>query len=246
MHRLFVDPHYIEEEQVVLLGEPLRKVRTVLRMVPQETLTILDGLGLEYSCRIVSISSKQGLLEIIQKKDALGEPARKVHLGQALPKSDKMTFVIQKAVELGVAAVHPFVSRRSVPRYAAGKQSRRVERWRKIALESAQQSGRGLVPTVNEPVDFTTILSRSFSNGANLILHQGKMSKTLRKTLCDASTKDSLFILVGPEGGFDPEEVMLAGKHGFEAVNLGKRILRTETAALTFLSIAQYEFGEIY
>ena len=121
MHRIFVDSSYIKEAEVHLLGEPLYKVRTVLRMKPQETLIILDGLGTEYVCRIVSISSKRCLLEIVRKKKASREPSREIHLGQALPKADKMAFVIQKAVELGVTAVHPFWAQRSVPRYNAGR-----------------------------------------------------------------------------------------------------------------------------
>lgn len=246
MHRIFIEPDHIEEDRAILLGEPLHKVRTVLRMEPQETLTILDGLGTEYACRIVSLSSKQGLLQIIQKKNAVGEPDRKVYLGQALPKSDKMDFVIQKAVELGVAAVYPFVSLRSVPRYDSGRKSRRVERWRKISLEAAQQSDRGVVPAVSEPVSFAAVLSRYSADGLNLILHQESGARSLRAVLSDAAAKESVFFLVGPEGGFDSEEIADAREKGFEPVTLGKRTLRTETAALTFLSIVQYEFGEIY
>ena len=246
MHRFFIDPRYIEEDLVTLHGEALRKVRTVLRMEPQQMLTVLDGLGTEYSCRIVSVSSRRGVLQIVSKDDALGEPARKIYLGQALPKADKMALVIQKAVELGVAAVHPFVSQRCVPRYDTGKQSRRMERWQKIALESAQQSGRGLVPPVSKPVAFDALVSNSFIDGVNLILHQEKRTRKLSEILCDARSRESLFFLVGPEGGFTPEEVVFANEHGFESVNLGKRVLRTETAALTFLSIVQYELGEIY
>ena len=137
MQRLFVDPTNIEAGLVSLHGELLRKVRTVLRMQPNESLTVFDGRGFEYLCRVVSLTSEKGVLEIIGKERSVSEPSRHVHVGQALPKADKMAYIIQKAVELGAAAIHPFMSARSVPRYDESRRSRRHERWKKVAVEAA-------------------------------------------------------------------------------------------------------------
>ncbi len=245
MHRLCIDPQNILADRVILRGEALRKARTVLRMRPNDPVSIFDGKGAAYLCRIVSISGVEGILKIVGRVGNLGEPVREIHLGQALPKSDKMTYIIQKAVELGVTAVHPFKAMRSVPRYDASQKSRRMERWRKVALEAAQQSGRVAVPIVKEPVTFEEVLGLSFANSLQVILHYEGHSRTLREVLSEGRTKEAIFFLVGPEGGFSPREIALARDRGFEPVCLGARILRTETVALTFLSIAQYEFGEI-
>lgn len=245
MHRLYVSPEHVEAGRVILRGEAFRKVRTVLRMKPKDTLLVFDGQGSEYQCQIISFSSGESELLILRKDQPLREPPREIHLGQALPKSDKMAFIIQKAVELGVSAVHPVMTARSIPRYDITHLDHKVRRWQKIALEAAQQSGRMIIPEVRAAVPLDHLLQFPPPTSLKIILHHGVTASSIKSIVRNNHDAQPVFFLVGPEGGFAPEEISLAERHGFVPVSLGARTLRTETVALVFLSIIQYELGDI-
>ncbi|MBN2467786.1 MAG: 16S rRNA (uracil(1498)-N(3))-methyltransferase [Deltaproteobacteria bacterium] len=246
MHRLFVPPEEIESNKIIINGEPLKKIRAVLRLKPHDQLCIFDGRGHEYVSQIISLSTREAELKIITKQYPDRESAFEVHVGQAVPKSDKMKFVIQKAVELGAYEFHPFYSSRTVPTYDKGQLAGRLRRWQKISQEAAQQSGRTMVPWVNPPVEFSQLLAVSQQSHLRIILHGESAKEPLKQILTNERRGEKVFFIVGPEGGFAPEELRLAQQYGFESVRLGARILRTETAALTFLSILQYEWGGMY
>jgi len=245
MHRLFVLPQNIKANEVSLTGGPLKKIRLVLRLKPKDTLYVFDGTGCEYLCEVVSLTASGGELKILEKSNPVRESPLDIHLGQALPKSSKMSFVVQKAVELGVTEIHPFFSARSLPRYNRDQASRRVRHWQKISQEASRQSGRIRIPQVHPPRDFSELLDGASPASLKVILHQGATKDSLKSLLRKNRNKRAIFFLVGPEGGFTAEEIALSRERGFKPVDLGTRILRTETVALTFLSILQYELGDI-
>jgi 16S rRNA (uracil1498-N3)-methyltransferase len=244
-HRIFVNPENISQERIILQGELLKKVRLVLRLKPKDTLSVFDGTGFQYLAQIVSLTPHAGELKIMGKTLPPHESLLELHLAQAVPKSQKMDFIIQKAVELGVGEIHPFFSFRTIPRFNFSQAMKKVERWQKISQEASQQSGRINIPTVNPLVEFVELLTLPSPASLKVILQKDFSHDSLKNFLTTNQSKRDIFFLVGPEGGFTPEEITRALDHGFKPISLGKRILRTETVALTFLSILQYELGDM-
>ena len=244
-HRIFVSPEDIRQEGITLRGELLKKVRLVLRLKPKDTLSVFDGTGCEYHVQIVSLTPRGGDLKIVEKTYPPRDSLLEIHLGQAVPKSQKMDFVIQKAVELGVSEIHPFFSSRTIPHFNLDQAMKKVVRWQKISQEASQQSGRITIPTVNPLVEFIELLTLPPPASLKIILCKDPSHHSLKNFLTTNSNKNGIFFLVGPEGGFAPEEITRALEHGFRPISLGERILRTETVALTFLSILQYEIGDM-
>ena len=245
MHRLFVSPHNITANKVSLTGEPLKKTRLVLRLKPKDTLYLFDGTGCVYLSQVVSLTPSQGELKILEKLDPIRDLPLDIHLGQAMPKSSKMSLVVQKAVELGVTEIHPFFSARSLPQYSQDQLNRRVHRWQKISQEASRQSGRTRIPQVHPPRDFPQQLDEAPQGSLKIVLQKGTAKDSLKSLLRKNREKRPIFFLVGPEGGFTAEEMTLSMNRGFKPVDLGERTLRTETVALAFLSIIQYELGDI-
>ena len=245
MRRIFVSPENIKAGIITLKGEPLKKVRAVLRLNMGDALWVFDGSGYEYFSQIISLTSHEAELRILKKDNPVRESPIEIHLGQALPKANKMNFIIQKAVELGVSEIHPFYSSRTLPLYNEGQLISRLRRWQKISQEASQQSGRNQIPAVNQPKDFSTLLKLAPEESLKIILQKKSSENSLKNIMQIESKKKHIFFLVGPEGGFTQEEISLSLNFGFRPISLGERILRTETAAITLLSIIQYEWGDV-
>lgn len=185
---------------------------------------------------------------IIGKEKREKLPSVHIHLAQAIPKGPKFDLIIQKSTEIGVNAITPVMSDLSVVRIVKGKAEEKLGRWRRIALEAAQQSNRSDVPDIFPPVTLQEFLSSPIKGDLNLLLWEGEKGegekgRSIRKALKDIKEVRSAVILVGPEGGFSDKEVAATVAGGFVPVSLGELILRTETAPLVILSILQYEFG---
>jgi len=240
--RLYYPGTFTVGDRCSLVEANLHYLRSVIRMKPGNRLSLFDGFGKEYSAVMVSISEEQALVEIIGKTSALARPAR-ITLIQALPKAQKMDFIVQKATELGVDEIRPFFSDRSVPRLTAEKAHLKAERWRKIAQEAAKQCRRSDVPEVAEIHTFAEMLKALEPGAVKLIFWEEESRLGLRKALQKFPEARVFSILVGPEGGLTPEEVAAATASGFVSVSLGKQILKLETAAIVILAILQYEAG---
>lgn len=236
MPRFFIDGEI--GKTTFLSGENGRHAVKSLRIQPGERVTLCDGRGTDYVCRVTGISGETVELEAEEKKPNAAEPGVKVTLYQGLPKADKMELIIQKAVELGCSAVVPVETEFCVAKLN-GKEERKVERWRKIALEAAKQSGRGVVPRVMPPVKFAEAVKACGNGGVMLYEGGGEPIRELVKG------RGEISVLVGPEGGFSQKEVALAKENGSRVATLGPRILRTETAPLAALSIIMYETGNM-
>lgn len=238
-------PQTLDEESTTELGEDyLVYLRDVLRLGEGDELVLFDGVGHEYRAVIRGFESGAVQLAITTKEDVTF-PETRITLAQSLPKGRKMEFIIQKATELGVNHIIPFISSRSIPRLAGDRAAAKVARWRKVAVEASRQCGRADVPEVSEILSFDEMLRSADGDALRIILWEGEEERGIREILTDERHKDSpgQCVVIGPEGGFSWEEIERARQRGFLSASLGRLILRTETAPLAVLSILQYEKG---
>ena len=241
MQQFFAEPSRIREGQAVLEGADVNHMKNVLRMRQGEEVKISDGEGKVYRCRVGAYEDGRAVLDILEELETDTELPSEIWLFQGLPKGDKMDWIVQKAVELGVYRIVPFRASRSVVKLDEKKAGKKCGRWQTVAKGAAEQSGRGLIPEVGQVQDFREALRTAGSLDRILIpyeLERG-MAETV-KVIEDIAPGQSVGIFIGPEGGFEKEEIGLAVQHGAVPVSLGKRILRTETAGLTALSILMY------
>ncbi len=244
MYQFFVDPSAINGHEIFIAGRDFNHIKNVLRMKPGETVNISDGISnREYRCHIDSFSDDRVLLKLDFIKEADVELPVSVTLFQGLPKSDKMDLIIEKCTELGVSGIVPVSTERSVVKYDEKKAEKRREHWQGKAEAAAKQSKRAVIPEVHGIVSMEEALE--ICEGYEIKLIPYELAEDFQKTrdIITGIKKDSrVAVFIGPEGGFSEGEIALSGNKGIVPVTLGKRILRTETAALVVLSWLIYEF----
>lgn len=243
MFHFFVEPSQINDKTVIITGGDVNHIKNVLRMKVGEEVAVSNGVdGKEYRCGIAAFEEDRVVLELrFVKEDGLELPSR-VHLYQGLPKADKMELIIQKAVELGVYEIIPVETKRAVVKLDAKKAKQKTERWQAIAEAAAKQSKRRIIPAVREPISFWKAVEEASSMEVKLIpyeLAEG-MDRT-RERMENLPENADIAVFIGPEGGFDEKEIELAMQNGIEAITLGKRILRTETAGFTVMAWIMYQ-----
>lgn len=251
MPRFFVLPEQIDfsEGLVSIVGDDAVHISRSLRMAVGEKITVCDTQGNEYECSLCDFSAVGVSAKIISSGKSNTEPPYEVRLYQALPKGDKLDFIIQKAVECGVTSVRTFESSRCVAHAKSDSEERKLARRNKIALEAAKQCGRGIVPEVLPIMDFASALNEASEYDISLFCYEGEGTESLKKliqnkvkTLDSTKGTTTISVVIGSEGGFSAEEAMAAAEKGFLMVGLGKRILRTETASSFVLGCLVYEF----
>ncbi|MDO4292688.1 MAG: 16S rRNA (uracil(1498)-N(3))-methyltransferase [Eubacteriales bacterium] len=242
MYQFFVEPSRIQGSRIVIEGGDVNHIKNVLRMRPGEELAVSNGQdGREYLCSIEELSEEQVVCRLLSVREDAAELPARVTFFQGLPKAEKMELIVQKLVELGACRIVPVALKRSVVKLDEKKARARRERWQSIAEAAAKQSKRRIVPQVGEVCSLKEALAQAAEMDLKLIpyeLSEG-MERT-RRLIESAEAGQEIAVLIGPEGGFDPEEVELAQQAGFEAVTLGRRILRTETAGLTVMAWLMY------
>ncbi|HUI44591.1 MAG TPA: 16S rRNA (uracil(1498)-N(3))-methyltransferase [Nitrospirota bacterium] len=238
--RFFISPDQISGAIIRVADEDVRHIVNVLRMKTGDELLLCDGEGTEYRTRIAVLNKTEVKTEIVaQTKNELRHP--RITLGQGLPKSDKMDFIVQKATELGVAAVVPLMTERTIMKVK--DEEKRLARWRKIAREAAMQSNRSDIPLIGPVVSFRDFIAAKAPGSRTLsLLPWEEGTELIKNVLRQNSGVGDIMVLIGPEGGFSIAEADAAKTHGFHAVSLGPTILRTETAAVAALSMIGYEF----
>ncbi|MEN2993783.1 MAG: 16S rRNA (uracil(1498)-N(3))-methyltransferase [Thermodesulfovibrio sp.] len=210
-----------------LSNEEKRYLFNVLRCHPGDTLSIFDGKGKSFQAKIVDSKT----IHILKEENLSTEDDFSIVLCQALLKGEKMDMVIEKATELGVKKIIPFVSSRCIVRH-----TRKIERWMKIAKEASEQSLRSIVPEISEVISFSELI-QSIENG---ILFWEKANIPLIQAISNINREKAIFLLVGPEGGFTQEEIIIAEKRGIKIISLGRRILRAETASLVSVALVSF------
>lgn len=241
MYHFFVDRNQVSVERIVIEGSDVNHIKNVLRMKPGEEIRVSDGSNTVYACRISELREDAVVCGILSKEDSYAELPSKIYLFQGLPKSDKMELIIQKAVELGVTAVIPMATSRAVVKLDAKKEENKLKRWNSISESAAKQSGRSFIPQVEPILSFKEAVDRMQALDHRLIPYElcEEMEET-RRLLQMIRPGDSIGIMIGPEGGFEKEEISYALEKGIWPITLGRRILRTETAGMSLLSILMF------
>lgn len=241
MPRFFVETPPAVGGQTVLEGGDARHVAGALRMTVGESLTLCDGRGTDYACTVTAVERERVTLSVDAASPSTTEPTLRVTLYMGLPKGDKLELIIQKAVELGVTAIVPVVTARSIARVDGKDAEKKRARWQKIAAEAAGQSGRGIIPAVEAPLTFKQALPRLGAENTLLCYEGGGAPIGELVTPADKA----LSLVVGPEGGFDPAEVAAVTAVGGRIATLGPRILRCETAPLAALAVLMERSGNM-
>ena len=243
MPKYFTKTENIRDGFITIKDDEAKHILNVMRMAVGDKITICDGNKKDYYCEITETEKNALKARIIEVAESQTEPETEIVLFQGLPKSDKMEYIIQKCVEIGVSRIVPVITERAVVKIEKGaKEDKKVERWLKISESAAKQSGRGIVPIVERPVKFAEALKMA-ELLENAVIPYENEEKTGLKEFIKVAKKGSVGIFIGPEGGFDNSEIEMAVKSGITPVTLGKRILRTETAGLVTAAIILYELG---
>jgi len=243
--RFYLTKEKIQDKKATLEGSELEHMRTVLRLRPGQSIILFDDEGWEHEAKIQSYGSQIAEVEILKSYQPGRESPLEVTLAQAVGKGEKMDWVVEKATELGVHAVLPFFSNYTVPRLNSEKTDKRRSRWEKIALSAVKQSGRTRIPMILEMSDFGDLVQRSWICELKLLFCPGDFNANMNRLKVDHPKIASVLLVIGPEGGLTSEEVLQASRQGFQTVHLGERILRTETAALSAISIVQFLWGDM-
>jgi 16S rRNA (uracil1498-N3)-methyltransferase len=253
MQRYFIPAEQFHETFVQITGDDAHHLLRVMRAQAGDRFICSNGEDREALVEITETDKSSVTASIIELLPVEAEPAVDVWIAQSLPKGDKMETVIQKSTEIGAARFIPFLSERTIVQYDAKKEAKRTGRWQKIAKEAAEQAHRNRVPQVEAPCSWQELLKRVADADAAWICYEkesGSMFKDALREWSDGQSgerqaKPKLLLLIGPEGGFSEREVAEAEAAGCRPVSLGKRILRTETAAMVGLTCILYECGEM-
>lgn len=237
--RVHADAEFAPGLELTLAEGAARHVGTVLRLREGAALTLFDGRGLEATAVLVEVTRKRVAVRIDSLAVGRGESPLAVHLGQAISKGDRMDYAIQKAVELGVAAITPLYTEHGDVRLKGEREARKLAHWRGVAISACEQCGRASVPAVHPPLPLSDWLA-SRDETLRLVLHPATPSRW-----SEASDISSAALLIGPEGGLSDREIEAAGGGGFVPLTLGPRVLRTETAPVVALTLLQYHFGDL-
>ncbi|MBQ7112952.1 MAG: 16S rRNA (uracil(1498)-N(3))-methyltransferase [Clostridia bacterium] len=239
MHRFFIDPHAVCGNEAVLTGEDVQHIAKVLRLRAGDEVTLCDGAKTEYTARIDSVEKERITLRVLETAASKTESSAEITLYQGLPKAGKLETIIQKCVELGIGKVIPFDAERSVVKLSEKDFAKKQSRYQRVAYEAAKQSRRGIIPEVGGLVK----LAKEDFSGFDLILlaYEEERGTTLKKALRAKMDAKRIALIVGPEGGFAPEEADMLIQRGAVSVSLGPRILRTETAGMAMLAMTVYE-----
>lgn len=243
MYQFFVEPEWIQEKEITIIGSDVNHIKNVLRMRAGEEVRISDNAGSDFYCAISRIEDDKIILSVQREAEGT-EPSLKITLFQGLPKGDKMEMVIQKAVELGVSEIIPVAMKHCVVKLDEKRAKAKQARWQAIAESAAKQSKRSIIPTVGIPIGFAQAVEYAKKLDVRILPYENQRGMAHTREVFGSIEKGaSVGIFIGPEGGYDSTEIALA-KDDMELVSLGNRILRTETAGLCALSMLQYAVEE--
>ena len=247
LHRFFVAHERIKDGYVIIEGDEAKHLSKVLRLGPGDEVLVCDGSGKELLVRLET--AEKGLIKgrVVNQNHPEREPGLTVGLAQGVGKGEKMDFIVQKAVELGISRIYPVMTDRGTVRLDGERAFHRVQRWEKIAKEACKQCGRTVVPEIKGITDLTVVMDEC-RDIPGLFFYEGEWKRPLKTILRENARilRDRGVILyIGAEGGFSLREAETARKRGILMAGLGPRILRTETAALAAITAVMYELGDL-
>ena len=241
MHR-FYHSNPLDLNQIIILDEfSSHHALRVMRVKVDDFLILFNGDGFEYRGRVSDINKKTVNIEILSKEKNNNESPININLFQSISSNEKMDMVIQKATELGVSSIQPIFTSRSTVKLSLDRIKKRLIHWRQVSISACGQSGRSKIPTIKSPIGFDRFVEGITTNSLNLLLHPNNSKES--SNLPNKYSGD-INIFIGPEGGFSQDEVLLLKKQNCINIQLGSRILRTETAPLAIIAILQYKYGD--
>lgn len=236
MYQFFVKEEQVGKDFITITGSDVNHMKNVLRMKPGEIVRISSTAGHDYKCSVLELTDTFVQLDILDAGVAGTELANKIFLFQAIPKGDRMEYIIQKAVELGVYEIIPVSMKYCVVKLNQNKAQAKTKRWQAIAESAAKQSKRSRIPSVHPVMDFGQAAAYAMECECRLVPYENECGmQPTRKALQSVKAGESISVMIGPEGGFASEEIDALREH-MQVISLGKRILRTDTAAVTMLS----------
>lgn len=249
MHKFFTPKENINGIEGKILGEDVKHIYKVLRLTEGEKVILNNCEGIEFLSEISEISKTEVTLKIIEKLNSNNESNLEIYLFQGLPKAQKMDLIVQKGTELGITKFIPTITNRVDVKLSG--EFKKLDRLNRIALEAAKQSKRSIIPSVLEPINFTEVLVEMKSMDLFLVPYENAENFGIKGVIKELKEKNILVnikkigAMVGPEGGFEQEEIEKLKEQGAYIITLGSRILRTETAGFVTTSLVQYELGDL-
>ncbi|WP_422139235.1 16S rRNA (uracil(1498)-N(3))-methyltransferase [Endozoicomonas sp. ALC020] len=237
--RIYTDQPLVKDQVVELSDSAANHVGKVLRMRPEESLILFNGQGASWQGRIKSVAKKNVAVVLEAEISLVTESPLKVHVGQSLSRGERMDYAIQKATEMGVTEITPLFSERCEVRLNAERQEKRARHWQQIAISACEQCGLNRVPVIHSPEPVADWMAKQNAD-LKFVLHH-RTDKKLEGFV----PPETVSLLIGPEGGLTQEEITSAESLGFHVLALGPRVLRTETAPVTAISVMQYLWGDL-
>lgn len=245
MRVFFTDRESVSNNTIILSGDNYHHIKNVLRLKPEAQITVKCGGGAAYTCIIREFSDSEVVCDIIDAHQNDNELPVAVHIYQGLPKGDKLETVIQKCTELGAMRIIPVITERTIIKMDEKKKKAKVRRWQKLATAACEQSRRSVLCEVGEPLSFETAVAEAASFDHFLFPYEcADGFAYTKKKLSEIKCGETIAVFIGPEGGFSDRETGLAKAAGANIITLGKRILRTETAAMYVMSVLGFLFEE--
>ncbi|MBL7156918.1 MAG: 16S rRNA (uracil(1498)-N(3))-methyltransferase [Candidatus Omnitrophica bacterium] len=242
MSRFFAPPENIKNNLIHIDGQEARHILKAMRLVENDKVVVFDGTGREYKGFIKETTPKSLVVEIVSTKRPKRESSPEITLAQAVPKKEKMDYIVEKATELGVENIIPILSERTIVRLEKNAVSKKVARWRNIARETSKQCGRTNIPEINDVQKFYNVIDGI--NNFDLALMACLSEETIElKMALPGFELGKIIVFIGPEGDFTPEEIVMAKNTNCKLVSLGKRVLKSDTAGLYVLSVLNHEFS---
>jgi len=244
MPRFFVKNEQIDDDVIKIIGDDVNHISNVLRHKVNDNLEICNSEnGQNYNTSIVEINKEYVLCKIESVNNGGSETNINVTLFQGLPKADKMEYIIQKNVEIGIKKIIPVEMERCIVKLDDKNSKKKIERWQKISEVAAKQSGRDIIPEIGEVLNLKNVCENIGNYDIVLVAYEGEKENTLKEEIkrFKAFKKSNIAVLIGPEGGIDGKEITELKNNGAKIITLGNRILRTETASLVILSNIIYE-----
>jgi 16S rRNA (uracil1498-N3)-methyltransferase len=241
MYHFFINQDQVEDDLIRIIGPDVNHIKNVLRMGAGEEVLISNGVDKDYLCEVTSVTAQEVTARILSVEEGGRELPARITLFQGLPKGDKMELIIQKAVELGACEIVPVETKRTVVKLDKKKEESKLRRWNAVSESAAKQSKRLIVPEVTGVMSLKEALIFSKEFDLTVIpFENAKGMERTREILSQVKPGMNVGIFIGPEGGFEDSEIELSESFGARTVTLGKRILRTETAGLSVLSVLSY------
>ena len=246
MPKFFVKNNQRKNNIINILGTDVNHIANVLRLKAENEIQICnEDSGINYKAKIIDINKEDIKCKIIEEIESKTEANTHIHIFQGIPKFEKMELIIQKCTELGVKEITPVEMERCVVKLDGKTENKKLERWRKIAEVAAKQSGRDKIPNINNVIKIKNICNILKNYDIVLVPYEKEKITTLKEVLVKLPQKDlKIAIIIGPEGGFDEQEIKMLEQSNCKIVTLGNRILRTETVSIAMTSIILYELAD--